>query len=73
MVDIGSSDPDDDRVYWQASTSFKENYPCGVLVDFDGSRNHKYYLKDLRFAVLVKVDGVNRFAYYHYCNWGIMY
>jgi hypothetical protein len=72
-VYITTSDPDDDRTYWQGETDFENNYPCGVLVDFEGSKNRKYYLKDLRFAFLVAVDGVDRYAVYHFCKWDIMF
>lgn len=73
FVFIDSPDPDDDHVYWQANSFFENNYPCGVLIDFEGSENRKYYLKDLRFAVLVAVDGVQRMAFYHYSDWSVMY
>ena len=72
-VYITTSDPDDDRLYWQGPSDFENNYPCGILIDLEGSKNRKYYLKDLRFAVLVAVDGVNRMAYYHYSEWSVMY
>ena len=74
FVYIDSPDPDDDHVYFQGWSRFENNYPCGVLIDFEGgSENRKYYLKDLRFAVLVAVDGVSRDAFYHYSEWSQMY
>jgi hypothetical protein len=73
FVYIYSPDPDDDHIYWQANSYFENNYPCGILIDFEGSKNRKYYLKELRFAILKAVDGVNRQAYYHYSDWSEMY
>jgi hypothetical protein len=73
FVYITTSDPNDDRTYFQGWSYFENNYPCGVLIDFEGSKNRKYYLKDLHFAVLVGVDGVNRDAFYHYSEWSEMY
>lgn len=73
FVYIDSPDPDDDHIYWQANSYFENNYPCGILINFEGSKNRKYYLKELRFAVLAAVDGVNREAYYHYSDWSEMY
>lgn len=73
FVYIDSPDPDDNRIYWQGSSCFENNYPCGILIDFEGNKNRKHYLKDLHFAVLVAVDGANRMAYYHYSEWSVMY
>jgi hypothetical protein len=70
---ISSANPDDDRTYFQGSSYFENNYPSGVLIDFEGSKNRKYYLKDLRFAVLVGVDRVERMAFYDYSDWSRMY
>jgi hypothetical protein len=64
---------DDTRFYGQFDSCFDNNYPCMLLIDFEGSKNRKYYLKDLHFAVLVAVDGVNRIAYYVYSDWNVMY
>ena len=64
---------DEERTYFQGFSYFKENYPCGLLINFEGSKNRKYYLKDLHFAVLSCVDGVKRMAFYHHSNWKRMY
>jgi len=72
-VYIDSSDPDDSRIYFQGNSCFDNNYPCRLLIDFEGSKNRKHYLKDLRFAVLVGVDGANRIACYVYSDWSRMY
>jgi hypothetical protein len=73
LVFITTSDPDDTRTYWQGHTDFENNYPCGVLIDFEGSKNRKYYLKDLRFAYLASVNRVDRWAVYYFCEWDIMF
>jgi hypothetical protein len=64
---------DEGRTYFQGSSYFENNYPCGLLINFEGSKNRKYCLKDLQFAVLSCVDGVNRMAFYHYSDWKRMY